>query len=1231
MTSFDILSLNASGLRNHVKRKSLFKKFKDSKFDIVCLQETYITEELVNQWKREWGGELAYSIGTARSKGLLTLINRKNDYDWQIIYSNDRILIIKIVINNAPLFVCNAYAPNNDNNIITFLNDLSALLSDLDPEKLVICGDFNSVLDNQLDIVSGDPHSEPKVTAFQNFTHVNDIFDSWRLFHDTQKDFTWSRVVRGKLIARRLDYIFTNDVVVDETLECNISSFPNTDHRGVILKLKTSMSPRGPGTWKMNNSLLKEQNYLDTINLLVDQFENDAQYRNLDPDIRWDLLKLKIKEETISYSKARASKKRNHLIRLQVDLDAIDKLLAKHPDEHRFVRQRQKILVELEILQNDKIRSSHIRAKEKWIEHGDKNSKFFLNLEKAKANSKIIPCLELENNITITDQSDIIKAQKEYYEKLYRIDNSILDATETEIDTFLNNAETPSLNEEEKNSCEGRVNLDELGRGLRELNNGSSPGLDGLSTEFYKVFWCKIAKLLVSSFNFSFDKGSLSYSQKLAVITLIHKGKELPKNKLSNWRPISLTNTDYKILAKTLALRVVGVIDKIVGKDQCAYVKGRQITDNLRTIDDVIEYLKYKNKPGVLLAIDFSKAFDSISRKFMINAFKKFGFGVQFTKWVQIIMSENRSSIGYNGWVSGTFKVERGIRQGCPFSPLAFIIGIEFLALRIRNDHRMKGIKIGNDLVDKIIKVILYADDVTLLLKDKEDLKLALDILDRFKDISGLSINRTKSEVMWLGSNVNLANEGLGLKWVNETKILGIFFSNRISTSQNEKNWKTRIENVKRIIKTWEKRNLSIIGKICIIKTFLASQFVYVMKTLILPDTVLTEINRIFFRFLWRKRDCNRKAYEKVKRVVMINNVELGGLRMVDMRFLQQSFQLEWIAKLYKSNSDDLKWTWVPLYYCKSLGFNLNMLNSTIGPKLFTNLENLSISFWKHNFNTWLFNNKTNTANDCIWYNDKIRYRNNVLFFKHWSINGIIFISDMVSDQGIISLQEVENKIGQYPGLLLEYNIVYNAISAFLRNQNLNQLNLEPKQLLFNDNMFLKASMFRDFLHELHYSKPSSERFWQNKFNLTLDKEHWSLAIQTTKESRLREFHFKILHNIYPTNILLCKMGISENNKCSHCPRDVDFIEHFFFECPKIRIIWEYVKNKIFQKYQIHLVLTRVEVLLGVYKKDNFSRESLKYLNHLILVAKMCIGIYRYGTPIDIGISFERECYIRKL
>ena len=132
-----------------------------------------------------------------------------------------------------------------------------------------------------------------------------------------------------------------------------------------------------------------------------------------------------------------------------------------------------------------------------------------------------------------------------------------------------------------------------------------------------------------------------------------------------------------------------------------------------------------------------------------------------------------------------------------------------------------------------------------------------------------------------------------------------MYFACDKCASQVEENWTGRVENIKRIINAWEKRNLSIAGKVCIIKTFLISQFVYLMQSLVVPDPVLTQVNRILFRFLWRKQDCNRKAFEKVKRTVVCGALENGGLNMIDLKQMQAAFLLQWVGRLFQAQALD--------------------------------------------------------------------------------------------------------------------------------------------------------------------------------------------------------------------------------------------------------------------------------------------------------------------------------------
>lgn len=158
------------------------------------------------------------------------------------------------------------------------------------------------------------------------------------------------------------------------------------------------------------------------------------------------------------------------------------------------------------------------------------------------------------------------------------------------------------------------------------MKNGKSPGSDGFTVEFFKFFWKKIGYFIVRSLNDGFIKNKMSVTQREGVIICIPKGDK-PREYLKNWRPISLLNVVYKIGSASIANRIKKVLPKIIHEDQNGFVPGRYIGDNIRLMYDLINYLKEEKIPGLLVSIDFEKAFDSIDWSFMEKTLKIFGFG----------------------------------------------------------------------------------------------------------------------------------------------------------------------------------------------------------------------------------------------------------------------------------------------------------------------------------------------------------------------------------------------------------------------------------------------------------------------------------------------------------------------------------------------------------------------------------------------------------------------------
>ena len=302
---------------------------------------------------------------------------------------------------------------------------------------------------------------------------------------------------------------------------------------------------------------------------------------------------------------------------------------------------------------------------------------FLKNLEKQRAESKIIHKLNIRGNTT-TDQTEILNEQKRFYQSLYQKRDRI----ETAYPFY--DHQIPQLTEREKGLCEGFMSEKECAEAVKEMKNGKTPGTDGLTVEFYKIFWFDIKELMLKSFNYSFQTNSLSELQKLSLITLLPKTNKDLTN-LSNWRPISILNVeDYRIMAKTIANRVKKVLTNLVDSSQTGFIKGRYIGENIRLLFDIIEYTEEHDAPGILLFTDFEKAFDSINHEYITEILNLFNFGPDLKSWINLFYHSATSCVLYNGYTTDFVPIQRGVRQGCPLSPYIFILGTEILSIAIK-------------------------------------------------------------------------------------------------------------------------------------------------------------------------------------------------------------------------------------------------------------------------------------------------------------------------------------------------------------------------------------------------------------------------------------------------------------------------------------------------------------------------------------------------------------------
>ena len=291
--------------------------------------------------------------------------------------------------------------------------------------------------------------------------------------------------------------------------------------------------------------------------------------------------------------------------------------------------------IQLEKIVEYKTKGAILRAKCRWHNEGEKNTKYFLNLEKRHFKNGVINQLKIGENAFATTNKEILKECESFYKKIY---SSKIDAQEIERNKlFFGESTTKSLDPQDREKCEGLLTKMKCLQALKSMEPNKTPGSDGLPAEFYTFFWADVSDYLVNSLNHAYGSGQLSVTQRRGIIKLIPK-KDAEPFLIKNWRPITLLNCDYKIGAKAIANRLKTFLPKLINSDQTGFLKGRFIGENIRLIDGIINFTAAKNIPGLLLFLDFEKAFDTVEWPFLQKTFQHFNFGPSIINWIKLVI-----------------------------------------------------------------------------------------------------------------------------------------------------------------------------------------------------------------------------------------------------------------------------------------------------------------------------------------------------------------------------------------------------------------------------------------------------------------------------------------------------------------------------------------------------------------------------------------------------------------
>ncbi|KAL9955689.1 hypothetical protein ACROYT_G037047 [Oculina patagonica] len=331
---------------------------------------------------------------------------------------------------------------------------------------------------------------------------------------------------------------------------------------------------------------------------------------------------MEIRDNTISFAKRKARAALKREVQISKRLEELDHEICNSDnlsDIENTLNEYDNLKTEFQSIYEEKGRAAIFRSKCRWVEKGERPTKYFFNLEKRNYNRKTITELQTSDNVTIKEEVKILQQIEKFYEDLYSSKTTV---TQEAFDEFIREIEIPELSNEEQEQMEGIFTLEECKRILESFEDNKSPGEDGFTAEFYKHVFDLIGLDLIQSLNQAFEDGELSISQRRGVITLIPK-EDSDLLDIQNWRPITLLNINYRIASKALAKRIESVLPKLVHSDQTGFMKGRYnyIGENIRLINDVMESTMSEKKGGILVSLDFKKAFDTLEWQFIMKVF----------------------------------------------------------------------------------------------------------------------------------------------------------------------------------------------------------------------------------------------------------------------------------------------------------------------------------------------------------------------------------------------------------------------------------------------------------------------------------------------------------------------------------------------------------------------------------------------------------------------------------
>ncbi len=1240
--NFTICSYNVQGLKSFKKLKrvlNLINKQSIKNNCVINLQETHLDN--VSTLPYHWKHGLIQSPAKGASSGVAILYS-KSYFDEILDNQHDnegRFCSFTSKKDGETFTFINLYAPNDHYDAFIFFtmvkNKITNILDQFPDTNISISGDFNVVFNEELDSIGRNQTKQEKkvVHLINEIMILFNLVDSYRE-NNKYGGYTWGKN-NPTFLRSRLDYILVSKSWANQILNSCNSPFNNeSDHSLVFTEFLSSCFEYGPGVVRVNASILEDPEIKERVRIsLLNSLESTPIDWN--PHQVLDFFKYNLRKIMLAEGKVKAKVSKSNLEMTNFELNLlknslnnilleIDTISKNNGDTITLEQKANSIKKAIEIaeiplkeLKEQESKKLIFRARAKWVEQGEKSNKYFLNLLKDRQSKMVIRKL-ISNGKTYYKQDEISQAINEYYEDLYKKQPNL--KKDYESNELLK--DLPHLDDHERKTLAENLTVDELRDTIKTCDE-SAPGPDGITYNAYKHLWDISGNLILNAWNHSTNIGKTSTSQREAVITLLEKkGKD--KSNVNNLRPISLSNCDIKICTKALAIRTNKILHKLIDSTQTGYIPDRQVTNNNRLIEEIDELAYKTNDTYFLVTLDAQKAFDSVDHDYLLSILKAYNFPDVYISWVKTIYSDLNASVLVNGFTTKKFKIEQSVKQGDALSCALFVLAIEPLLKRININPDIIPVTLKvnkNGVVEEInVKTISYADDITCIVKNWESIQHIIDEYSKFSMISGIKLNVQKTEIMTLGKKQNeelqrfsITYNGSQITIIEQTTvcICGITFSRTPSIAYN-KNITEKITKLERQLNIWRQRNLSLEGKILIVKTFGISQLIYSIQSTRIRMEDLALIESIIFRFIWNIKKDNKIGAGKIARSVLKGPKDLGGLNAPDIKVIANSIKMKSLLQSY-SNKHPIH----AIYQHKltTMGFILNSYIKQVSVNDYISegaAELIKINDSIDKDVTLLCSSEDGVHKNYYAFIQNQRLSKLKCFNIHQQgmihrmlVNNIVTVSDLLKEKSnnnfmnlFLDTHQLTNTIPKswitvLRGSRRDHCPITDEVCIGLNKwKNISQVSLKDLHIS------------QRYVNNINVNELVQKKFPEIELNDLTGNPFTNLHKQT-KDVKLKNIQFKILHNIYPTMKHLHKWKLSQTDKCSYC-NQTETVSHAIFHCPIAKDAITKLENLLNRQYSFNppLSITFNNMLLGISSTsiNTFITHAPKYAIDCVLV-----------------------------